>query len=116
MRQDHPAVLILGHFSPQAQTEHGFAGPDHWHDVVAQFYDIPHIRYDYFPLHLYPLWVSFDRLALGKELIADCVLFFVPALICASRGFRIHAARSQSCTPSSWKNPHLSIDTSQTPC
>jgi len=36
-------VLILGHFSPQMQGEHGFAGPDHWHSVVAQFYDIPHI-------------------------------------------------------------------------
>jgi len=49
MRQDHPAVLILGHFSPQAQREHGFAGQDHWHNVVAQFYDTPHIRYDPFP-------------------------------------------------------------------
>lgn len=48
-RQDHPAVLILGHFSPQVQREYGFAGPDHWHNVVAQFYDIPHIRYDPFP-------------------------------------------------------------------
>lgn len=50
MRQDHPAVLILGHFSPQVLREHGFAGPDHWHNVVAQFYDIPHIRYDPFSL------------------------------------------------------------------
>ena len=49
MRQDHPAVLILGHFSPQAQREHGFAGQDHWHNVVAQFYDTPHIRYGPFP-------------------------------------------------------------------
>jgi hypothetical protein len=23
----------------------GFAGPDHWHNVVAQFYDVPHVRY-----------------------------------------------------------------------
>jgi len=29
------------------QGEHGFAGPDHWHSVVAQFYDTPHIRYDF---------------------------------------------------------------------
>jgi len=43
-RSDQPAVLILGHFSPQVHETHGFAGPEHWHDVVAQFYDIPHIR------------------------------------------------------------------------
>lgn len=54
MRQDHLAVLILGHFSPQSQREHGFAGQDHWHDVVAQFYDTPHIRYDtFFPTYPY---------------------------------------------------------------
>jgi hypothetical protein len=60
MRQDHPAVLILGHFSPQVQREHGFASPDHWHNVVAQFYDLPHIRYDRF----YPRGIA-------KEIIAD---------------------------------------------
>ena len=70
MRQDHPAVLILGHFSPQAQREHGFAGQDHWHNVVAQFYDTPHIRYD--PLSLSPLY---PRAAPGGELIADLRFF-----------------------------------------
>jgi len=43
IRPDHPAVLLLGHFSPQVQQAHGFAGPDHWHSIVAQFYDVPHI-------------------------------------------------------------------------
>jgi hypothetical protein len=43
-RPDQPAVIILGHFSPQSHTVHGFAGPDHWHTIVAQFYDVPHIR------------------------------------------------------------------------
>lgn len=43
LRPDQPAVVLLGHFSPQVQVQYGFAGPDHWHDVVAQYYDVPHI-------------------------------------------------------------------------
>jgi len=43
VRPDSPAVVILGHFSPQKQIEHGFAGPEFLHTVVAQYYDIPHI-------------------------------------------------------------------------
>lgn len=73
MRQDHPAVLILGHFSPQVQREYGFAGQDHWHDVVAQFYDVPHIRYDSFPLS--PPRSRTTR-EIGKELVTD--LLFIP--------------------------------------
>lgn len=44
LRPDSPAVIVLGHFSPQVHEQNGFAGPDHWHSVVAQFYDVPHIR------------------------------------------------------------------------
>ena len=43
IRRDKPAVLLLGHFSPQIHQTHGFAGPDHWHNIVAQFYDVPHV-------------------------------------------------------------------------
>ena len=43
IRPDRPAVLLLGHFSPQTLQTHGFAGPDHWHNIVAQFYDVPHV-------------------------------------------------------------------------
>ena len=43
IRPDKPAVLLLGHFSPQTHQTHGFTGPDHWHNVVAQFYNVPHI-------------------------------------------------------------------------
>lgn len=43
IRPDQPAVLLLGHFSPQIHQSHGFAGPDHWHNIVAQFYDLPHV-------------------------------------------------------------------------
>lgn len=48
IRPDSPAVLILGHFSPQVAQTRGFAGADHWHSLVAQFYDVPHIRYEHF--------------------------------------------------------------------
>ncbi len=44
VRPDQPAVIILGHFSPQIQAQNGFAGPELLHTVVAQFYDVPHIR------------------------------------------------------------------------
>lgn len=44
LRPDSPAVIVLGHFSPQVHEQNGFAGPDHWHSVVSQFYDVPHIR------------------------------------------------------------------------
>lgn len=43
IRPDHPAVLLLGHFSPQVHQTHGYAGPDHWHSIVAQYYDVPHV-------------------------------------------------------------------------
>jgi hypothetical protein len=44
IRPDHPAVVVLGHFAPQVQIQNGFAGPELLHTVVAQFYDVPHIR------------------------------------------------------------------------
>ena len=48
LRADTPAVLILGHFSPQVTQTRGFAGVDHWHSLVAHFYDVPHVRYALF--------------------------------------------------------------------
>lgn len=44
VRPDMPAIIILGHFSPQIQAQSGFAGPELLHTAVAQFYDVPHIR------------------------------------------------------------------------
>jgi hypothetical protein len=44
LRDDQPAIIILGHFSPQVHQTHGFGGPEVWHNTVAQFYDVPHIR------------------------------------------------------------------------
>ncbi len=44
LRPDSPAVLVLGHFSTQGHETNGFVGPDHWHSIVSQFYDLPYIR------------------------------------------------------------------------
>lgn len=44
IREDQPAVVILGHFSPQMHHNVGFGGPEVWHNIVAQFYDVPHVR------------------------------------------------------------------------
>ena len=60
-RPDQPAVVILGHFSPQIHNTYGFAGPDHWHNVVAQFYDVPHVRY----VPLSRLWKGCNHLAVA---------------------------------------------------
>ncbi|KAL0059458.1 hypothetical protein AAF712_013802 [Marasmius tenuissimus] len=43
LRPDTPAVLLLGHFSPQLHKAWGSFGADHYHNVVAQFYDVPHL-------------------------------------------------------------------------
>src|SRR6266550_3256903 len=43
IRPDSPAIVLLGHFSRQTHQANGYAGPDHWHNVVARFYDVPHL-------------------------------------------------------------------------
>lgn len=48
VRPDQPAVIIFGHFSPQVQQAHGYHGPDAFHTIVAQYYDVPHIRHVHF--------------------------------------------------------------------
>ncbi|KAF8689676.1 hypothetical protein AX14_003219 [Amanita brunnescens Koide BX004] len=42
-RPEGPAVILLGHFSQQTYQTHGYAGPDHWHNTVSRFYDVPHL-------------------------------------------------------------------------
>lgn len=58
VRPDQPAVIVLGHFAPQIQAQNGFAGPELLHTVVAQFYDVPHIR---------SVLVTFDSHGLSDE-------------------------------------------------
>lgn len=68
-RPDQPAVLVLGHFSPQVHDQYGFVGPDHWHNIVAQFYDVPHISVK--PI-LYPSYM--DDPDYVKPYYADAIL------------------------------------------
>lgn len=93
IRPDHPAVLLLGHFSPQVHQSHGFAGPDHWHSIVAQFYDIPHvsIKPALFPEYLQdPASISkyyVDPVLAnvrGHDLITDILVAYFQSQICTA--------------------------------
>ncbi|EIW53319.1 uncharacterized protein TRAVEDRAFT_31521 [Trametes versicolor FP-101664 SS1] len=91
IRPDSPAVLILGHFSPQVAQTRGFAGADHWHSLVAQFYDVPHISTK--PI-LYPRFMekpaSINKYftdpvlanAAGHEVIADVLTSYFQTQVC----------------------------------
>ncbi|KAF9224985.1 hypothetical protein BS17DRAFT_779383 [Gyrodon lividus] len=92
-RPDQPAVIILGHFSPEIHTIYGFAGPDHWHNIVAQFYDVPHISVK--PV-LYPSYMTDPELIKpyyadavlanpeGHALLADVLISYFQSQICAA--------------------------------
>ncbi|KIJ16490.1 hypothetical protein PAXINDRAFT_168599 [Paxillus involutus ATCC 200175] len=92
-RPDQPAVVILGHFSPEIHAVYGFAGPDHWHNIVAQFYDVPHISVK--PI-LYPSYMADPEFikpyyadavlanADGHALLADVLISYFQSQICAA--------------------------------
>lgn len=93
IRPDQPAVLLLGHFSPQVHHMHGFAGPDHWHSIVAQFYDVPHIsiKSAIFPEYMKspdsvkkyyvdPILASVE----GHDLITDILTAYMQSQICTA--------------------------------
>ncbi|KAF8961368.1 Cap64 protein [Flammula alnicola] len=93
IRPDQPAVLLLGHFSPQVHQSHGFAGPDHWHNIVAQFYDVPHIsiKSTVFPEYMQnpnsvnkyyvdPILASVE----GHDLITDILVAYMQSQICVA--------------------------------
>ena len=69
-RSDQPAVIILGHFSPQGFQTWGLTGPDHWHSVIANHYDVPHLSTK--PL-LYDDYVE-DYETVRKKYYADPIL------------------------------------------
>lgn len=93
LRPDQPAVIILGHFSPQIHQAHGFAGPDHWHNVVAQFYDVPHISVKpaIFPEYMrdsnsIKKYFTDPILAnpAGHDLLADMLIAYIQTQICTA--------------------------------
>jgi len=69
-RPDQPAVIILGHFSPQVYQAWGLTGPEHWHSVIANHYDVPHLSTK--PL-LYDDYLE-DYESVRKKYYADPVL------------------------------------------
>ncbi|OCB87292.1 Cap64 protein [Sanghuangporus baumii] len=93
VRPDQPAVVILGHFSPQVIDTYGFHGPEVIHDVVAQFYDVPHISIK--PV-LFPSYIAKpDTIKpyyadpvlanpLGHELLADVLIHYFQSQICSA--------------------------------
>jgi hypothetical protein len=93
VRPDQPAVIILGHFSPQVQAQNGFAGPELLHSLVAQFYDVPHISakgliYNDYMTNPVETRKSFYTDAVlanpsGHDLIADVLISYLMSQICA---------------------------------
>ncbi|KAH9077720.1 hypothetical protein EDB83DRAFT_2257907 [Lactarius deliciosus] len=93
LRPDSPAVVVLGHFSPQVHEQNGFAGPDHWHSVVSQFYDVPHISSK---AALYPSYItspnSITRYfadpilanTAGHGLLADILIAYIQSQVCVA--------------------------------
>lgn len=94
LRDDQPAVLVLGHFAPQLQGIHGFAGPEQLHTLVAQFYDVPHISSKGL---LYQDYVHNPSLAAetyfidpvlpntaGHQVLADTLIHYFQTQICAA--------------------------------
>ncbi|KAL7423831.1 hypothetical protein Q5752_001415 [Cryptotrichosporon argae] len=93
VRPEQPAVILIGHFAPQLQVQNGFAGPELLHDVVAQFYDVPHITAKGMLYHDYltdpentrkqfyadPMLANPD----GHSLIADLIASYLQSQICA---------------------------------
>lgn len=94
IRPDHPAVLLLGHFSPQVHQAHGFVGPDHWHSIVAQFYDVPHvsIRPAVLPEYLQDHAAVLNKYYVdpvlanrqGHDLITDILVAYFQSQICTA--------------------------------
>ncbi|RXK41718.1 hypothetical protein M231_00953 [Tremella mesenterica] len=93
VRPEMPAVIILGHFSPQVQAQNGFAGPELLHNVVAQFYDVPHISVKGVIYNDYLQKPDVARAsyyndpqhanAEGHELIADVLISYMMSQICS---------------------------------
>ncbi|KAK4688261.1 hypothetical protein P7C73_g1846, partial [Tremellales sp. Uapishka_1] len=93
VRPEMPAVIILGHFSPQIQAQNGFAGPELLHNAVAQFYDVPHISSKGVLYDQYLQTPDLARQAFyhdpnlansnGHDLIADVLISYLMSQICS---------------------------------
>lgn len=43
LRKEAPAVLLLGHFSPDSHLRQGYFGADVYHNAIARYYGIPYL-------------------------------------------------------------------------
>lgn len=94
IRPEQPAVIVLGHFAPQLQNIHGYAGPEQLHTLVAQFYDLPHITSKGALYHEYldnPSLATeryFADMVLansaGHGVIADVLIHYLQEQICSA--------------------------------
>lgn len=92
IRPDEPAVIVLGHFAPQLQGMHGFAGPEQLHTLVAQFYDLPHVSAKGALYHQYlhnpglAIERHFTDMVLantnGHKVLADVLIHYLQGQIC----------------------------------
>ncbi|KAG9120112.1 cap64-like protein, partial [Ceratobasidium sp. 392] len=110
VRPDQPAVLILGHFAPQNQNEHGWAGVESLHGNVAQYYDVPHVstkpvlysRYLSHPDETTGTYYADPVLAnpAGHVVLADVLISYFQSQICAGwAAARGHAFDAPRFTP-----------------
>ena len=94
IRPEQPAVIVLGHFAPQLQGIHGFAGPEQLHTLVAQFYDLPHVStkgalyHDYLDNPSLSTEKYFADMVLantaGHGVIADVLIHYLQSQICGA--------------------------------
>lgn len=93
LRPEQPAVILLGHFAPQVLIQNGFAGPELLHDIVAQYYDVPHISAKGTLYHEYMLDPEGTRRSYysdmvlasptGHHLMSDLLVSFMESQICS---------------------------------
>ncbi|CAK9781302.1 hypothetical protein CC85DRAFT_286107 [Cutaneotrichosporon oleaginosum] len=122
-RPEQPAVILLGHFAPQVLVQNKFTGPEMLHDIVAQFYDVPHISMkgalyaDYMsdPEGTRQAYYSDMVLAspAGHDMLADLLISYFQSQICAGWATTMGHAFDvpyMGAGQSSGVNPLLNVD------
>ncbi|BEJ08278.1 hypothetical protein CcaverHIS641_0503630 [Cutaneotrichosporon cavernicola] len=122
-RPEQPAVILLGHFAPQVLYQNGYTGPEMLHDIVAQFYDVPHISMkgavynDYMtdPEGTRQSYYSDMVLAspAGHDLLSDLLISFLQSQICSGWATTMGHAFDvpyMGAGPASGVNPLLNVD------
>ncbi|KAG9029996.1 cap64-like protein [Tulasnella sp. JGI-2019a] len=111
-RPDQPAIVILGHFSPQMHATYGYSDPLHTHTIVAQFYDIPILAtkpviFNEFinnPTGMKNMYWVDPVLAnpAGHELLADVLISYFEEMTCKGwdaslgRGFEVPVIKTDA--------------------